>query len=262
MWNSTYQENAELSVQVATRYIGGRDQVNSPIPGIGVAVSCAPYNATYRVTVNEGTSAITVSPIDTQKHNELTLMLNTNITPKLLSENMWLDGLAVALAMSLNGVSQFDPLPGGSTNEDVNVMVQSTWMVQDLLSGSTVDLMEAIPSLAHNMSISVLSGFLDDISQNHSTIKLHNTTCIYPTVLFQYNSTRLLFTYGAALAIATVCSLFGFYAIHRNGREETLGFSRLLKAILTSAPETVSFSPEMKLTVAKDGSFQYPTRSE
>lgn len=254
-WNSTFGwPNGQVTLQAASQIILNR--TNGLILGNGSAVSCVAYNATYRVTIHQKSSNdVSLTLIDSpQEYNALSPFLDPL---DFNSSSLSLNALALGVGTVLGGFMSYDP------SIDSNTFLNESWILSDLIAGTPIDLMDVIPSLMQNLSISILSGYLDVPDQNITTLSRQNTTCIYPAVLFRYNSTRLLATYGAALFVAIVCAAFGLYAIHANGVEESLGFPRLLQAIrpLVLSPATPSeLTPETKLIVGRNGTFQCSAR--
>ena len=67
------------------------------------------------------------------------------------------------------------------------------------------------------------------------TLKLVNSTCEIMNVFFIYEPLRLFSIYGVSLLVSAICIGLGFIAIHSNGVEESLSFSRVLSSL--SLPE-------------------------
>lgn len=102
------------------------------------------------------------------------------------------------------------------------------------------DLLTTLPDLMQNQSLSLFSQqitFVQTGQNNKSASPLTDVsaTCSFSAQEFTYNRVRLLATYGAALFATAICLAVGYYAIHRNGVEEDITFSRLLSALLNKS---------------------------
>jgi len=95
-----------------------------------------------------------------------------------------------------------------------------------------VNMTEALPSMLQNVSASLLSPELLSLSNGGDVSPSLSTTCFYTSTIWEYHRLRLLAPYAVSALLTTVCVGFGFAAVRRNGVEESLGFSRILAAVL------------------------------
>ncbi|KLO16640.1 hypothetical protein SCHPADRAFT_937672 [Schizopora paradoxa] len=91
----------------------------------------------------------------------------------------------------------------------------------------------ALEEYSQNATLSILSGQIltlnpevPDILENVSS------TCTYTFAAYEYTPQRLLLTYGIGISIAFICIILALIAIRRNGVEESMDFSRVLRAVL------------------------------
>lgn len=229
-------------------------------PGPGEAVNCTVYNATYRVAILQGLNSSTVSLESTQLHNTLPngwdfgTVSNQTIAQESLVSGLW-NVLQGFFSFKYGTTNPVDP---NSPNLSV---VRRTWIAQKLADGVPIDLMSIIPQMMNDVSISILSGSLDS-----ANLVPYDTTCLYYASFYHYTRWKLLGTYASCIFVATVCSLFGCYAVHANGEGESLGFSRLLKScqilygsqVVSAA--TASIPLDTKLGVTNDGHFKRSTQ--
>ena len=114
--------------------------------------------------------------------------------------------------------------------------------------GWTGNLQDVVPDIMQNISLSLLSGQLS--LPDNSTISQQETVCQSTQLQYSYNLTRLLATYGVAIALTLVCIMCGYIAIHNNHKPETLEFSR----ILASYPQDDrAISRETEIRVDENG---------
>lgn len=179
------------------------------------AVECYVYDAAYAVTITQGSPFATMDVVNVILHNRV-VSGNANYSVG--------EGLQNAMSTIL------------SSGVEHNVVYDSPLMTA--LDGDWgyhwADMMVALPSLMDNFSLSLLNPGMQFAYGTTKTRSVENvnTTCSFSTQVFEYDPTRLLATYAAALSVAAACVLAGFWAIHLNGVEESLNFSRLLGSIL------------------------------
>ncbi len=90
-----------------------------------------------------------------------------------------------------------------------------------------------VSSFMSNISISLLNNLLS--TEQNPTTAPYDTTCWYSSASYTYDSERLLVTYGLGIVVAAICMMFGFRAIHLNGMDESLAFSRIVGATLNES---------------------------
>jgi len=91
----------------------------------------------------------------------------------------------------------------------------------------------ALEDFSQNATLSVLSGRVLTLNPDVPDI-LENvtTTCTYAFTAYEYTPYRLFLTYGVAIFVTVLCAIWGSVAIRRNGGEESMDFSRILRAVL------------------------------
>lgn len=104
------------------------------------------------------------------------------------------------------------------------------------LDGSTswdTNLAHGLEESAQNAALSIFSGKISTLNSDVPDI-LENvtTTCTYTSTAYQYTPHRLFLTYGIGIFVTILCTIWGSVAIRRNGVEESMDFSRMLRAIL------------------------------
>ena len=102
-------------------------------------------------------------------------------------------------------------------------------------------MLTALPQLMANVSISMLSNPL-----GAATVDLE-AYCRYSSIVYVYDELHLAIAYGTGLIVTGVCVVIGFMTISKNGREESLDFTRLMVAILTPDLYNEELSKEMKI---------------
>jgi len=87
--------------------------------------------------------------------------------------------------------------------------------------------------LPKNATLSLLSGRIFTFNPDDSDV-LENTTttCTYKFNAYEYTPHRLVLPYGIAVFVTVLCSIWGLVAIGRNGVEESMDFSRFLRAVM------------------------------
>jgi len=119
--------------------------------------------------------------------------------------------------------------------------------------------LKALPSLLQNISISMLS---EDIytRSGSTTLTSANSTCLFTATFYTYNSERLLATYGAGVAVTAICIVVGWRAVWLNGKDETMDFSRLLRALLNESlyedRQDLSLDTKVKADADSEGQFR------
>ncbi|KLO11337.1 hypothetical protein SCHPADRAFT_929999 [Schizopora paradoxa] len=231
VWNTTRFLNSSdgsLFITIATRkLLPTFDEYKgvNPYP-FPTATTCTPYRSLYTVTINTGSSNGTLPSISIR-----------NVVPKsplsvlsVDSEEMQLYAIADTFVAALNGTVIYDPNSFDFT-PDSQLVGYSPLGAADADSpwSWNVDMLTAIPQVMQNISLSILS---DKLSETGSpTLKLVNSTCEITNVFFIYEPLRLFSVYGVSLLVSAICIGHGFIAIHANGVEESLSFSRVLSSL-------------------------------
>ncbi len=92
----------------------------------------------------------------------------------------------------------------------------------------------ALEDYAQNLTLSLLSGqiFLSNNTEEPTLLENTTATCAYTINGFEYTPSRLFLTYGIAAFVTLLCVAWGTIAIQINGTEESMNFSRFLRAVL------------------------------
>ena len=226
VWNATYAFNTTMNLQVAWD-MGDFISSNSSLTGPSGFTQCTAYNATYDVSVTQNTSESTVVVNNVVTHNQL--VYPGDSSKELLSMIAIVDALASQLQGSVWLHPAGDVAPGGSiigygigaTSGGSNTAKTWNWTM-----GPT----SAIPSIMQNISLSLLAGNVGALS-NSSTLTTVPHESFVSTLIFQYDSIRLAGTYSSTALVTVLCVLLGFWAVKRNGSDESFDFSRWAEAV-------------------------------
>jgi len=92
----------------------------------------------------------------------------------------------------------------------------------------------ALEDYAQNLTLSLLSGEIFPFNDTEESTLVENTTvkCVYTIDGLVYTPYRLFLTYGIAAFVTLLCVAWGTIAIQINGTEESMNFSRFLRAVL------------------------------
>jgi len=92
----------------------------------------------------------------------------------------------------------------------------------------------ALAEYAQNLTLSLLSGQISPFNNTEEPSLLENSTtaCIYTLTAYEYTPYRLFLTYGIAAFVTLLCVAWGTIAIQLNGVDESMDFTRLLRAVL------------------------------
>lgn len=246
VWDATYAlGSGNVVLDVASRVLSLSDtDINDVSPGaLQEAVSCMMYNGTYKVQVNQTFSGdIFVDVLSVALNDPLSNATTTNF------EEIQMNAVADSFARLLNGTAAYDPNVFDFTPESPLIVYSpfgdadpnNPWLWTD-------DLVKTLPGLMSDVSASLLSGRLSETGS--LTLKQAQTNCQTISLFFIYNRARLLWSYGASLIVTAACIAVGFYAIHRNGVEETLDFSRILRSVVNESLLNVKDSISSKTVV-------------
>ena len=262
VWNATYAFNTTMNLQVAWD-MGDFISSNSSLTGPSGFTQCTAYNATYNVGVVQNASEWTVVPDNVVTHNQL--VYPGDSSDELLSMIAIVDALASQLQGSVWLHAAGDVAPGGSiigyglgaTSGGSNTAKAWTWMM---------DPTSAIPSIMQNISFSLLAGNVGALS-NYSTLTTVPQECFVSTLMFQYDSARLAGTYSSTALVTVLCVLLGFWAVKRNGSDESFDFSRWAEAvahqdIVDRMGSDRKLEGDLSLCYEKDRLTMAPARSE
>lgn len=218
------------------------------------AARCSVYNATYSAEVSHNATSTSVIVRDTVFHqlvNESqygapdydSVLATVGATANVL------DGFGQVDLLKMNFVGQgADPI----ANKYLNPYFIFSSLGRPGPQSSKKwewnrSMRDAFPQLMANISISLLSNPVDAPMNNHETL------CTYSTVLYVYDQLHLLLSYGLGILLASLCVGAGFWSIRRNGREETLEFSRLMVAILSPSLLHEELRKSVRLKTKQDG---------
>ncbi|KLO14360.1 hypothetical protein SCHPADRAFT_903413 [Schizopora paradoxa] len=107
---------------------------------------------------------------------------------------------------------------------------------------------------AQNATFSLLSGqiFALNSPDGPELLEDFQTTCNYVVTAYEYSPSQLLATYGVAIIITVLCIIGGLNAIKLNGVEESMAFSRFLRAVSNKRMLNVRGKIEMETTIKAD----------
>jgi hypothetical protein len=239
-WNSSFTFDGPLVIDVAMNTSTTTQQ----------AVQCVAYNGTYTATIQQTLGFSTIAVAD--------ILLNNQITSNLSAEGEYglgIDALADALARAVNGTVASGASYGFTPDSNA---IANTWITSDAYTEEIkVDLMEIMPSFMQNVSLSITSGYYD-YPGYYSTIPEYYTTCWYPTSVFSYDERHLIPPYVGGIGLTIICAILAVMARARNGRDESLGFPRILEAVLGGPSSTLSegkLTGESQLKLDSNGQF-------
>ncbi|KLO12643.1 hypothetical protein SCHPADRAFT_404983 [Schizopora paradoxa] len=147
--------------------------------------------------------------------------------------------------------------------------VQGLFHMPNILSSSTAEqtvswnknMDQILEQFAQNATLSLLSGqiFLLNSGDGQDILEDFTTTCDYVITAYEYSPSRLFATYGIAIALTILCAIGGVYAIRRNGFDESMDFSRFLRAVsnerMFNSRERIEMETAIKADNDVDGSF-------
>lgn len=128
------------------------------------------------------------------------------------------------------------------------------------LNGGELDLSDLLASYIQNTSLSLLSGEIF-ASNDTSTILIAtvDSPCTHSSIAYEYFPAALLLSYGMTALVVAVCVLMGFWAIRKNGVEESMDVSRVMYSILNrelfDARQTIGLDTMVRLKGDKFGHF-------
>jgi len=191
------------------------------------AVSCVPYESTYTAHIDTGIQDVSL-PIVTVI--DVTPMVPLSPASASSNDSAEVQHYAIvdSLTSLLAGNASYDPNSYDFTSDSPIVaysplgaaLADSPWFWVD-------PMLLALPSLMQNVSVSLLSNILSET--NFPSLVSTDATCKDDNVYYIYRPLRLFLSYGAGLLVGALGIVLGFYAIHVNGREETLEFGLILQ---------------------------------
>lgn len=232
VWNATFTPGSgNLVLDVATRVLHVNEtNINDVTAGdVQEAVSCMMFNATYLVQVNQTFSGeVFVDVLNMTLNDPLTNTTTTNF------EEIQMNAVADSFARLLNGTASYDPNLFDFTAESPIIVYSPLGEVDRNNPWFwTEDITVSLPGVMADVSKSLLSGKLSETGS--PTLRQTETYCEIISLYFIYNRLRLLLSYGGSLVVTVICVVFGFYAIQKNGVEETLDFSRILRSVVNES---------------------------
>ncbi|KLO14345.1 hypothetical protein SCHPADRAFT_927945 [Schizopora paradoxa] len=120
---------------------------------------------------------------------------------------------------------------------------------------------ETVEKYAENVTLSILSGQIYALENLNGSELLEDftTICDYTFTGYEYSPVRLFTTYGSAILLTIVCVIGGLRAIKKNGVDESMDFSRFLRAALNermlNVRERIDMETRIKADDDKEGSF-------
>ncbi|KLO06170.1 hypothetical protein SCHPADRAFT_698392 [Schizopora paradoxa] len=231
VWNAnTTTADGALVFTVATRELLPGSNFTVTPGDSPEAVSCIPYESTYIAQVSTGYGDDGSSPAVTVKNVTPVVPLSPASASSSDSAEVQHYAIVDAFTSLLSGNASYDPntfdFVAGSPIVAYSPMgaayADSPWYWAD-------SMLDALPSLMENVSVSILSDVLSET--NFPTLSSTSTTCDYGNVYYVYRPLRLFLSYGAGLLIGAFGIVLGFYAIHANGREESLDFALILRFV-------------------------------
>ena len=93
---------------------------------------------------------------------------------------------------------------------------------------------EIISELSKNITLSFFASAAHRSASPAKTLAMITTS----TMIYQYNQTALLISYGIALLVTLASIVIGLYAYRRNGGERGLAYSAIVQAARGSEKET------------------------
>ncbi|KLO16635.1 hypothetical protein SCHPADRAFT_201465 [Schizopora paradoxa] len=185
------------------------------------ATTCTSVARSYSVSVqvSEGNP-----PILDVTGSRIVSSIQANISQKITFTIIYsLDQVYLLSGTTSSNIPQVLPTGAGgigSIEADGNI----TW---------NANLAQALEEFSQNATLSVLSGQISTFNVDIPNV-LENitTTCTYTFTAYEYTPQRLFLTYGIGIFVTILCAILGSVAIRRNGVDESMDFSRLLRAIL------------------------------
>lgn len=220
------------------------------------AIECTAFSATYHATITHSNVTQPTVDVDSMKlidpvPNNVVALNSSNATGIMRLSNTAVNLLNGTIYANKNTASIGSMQ--GSDEPPTPILNSPLLFFNHTAVRWTMDMMDAIPSIMQNISLSLLSNEVQTASalgvQYFSPV---NTQCSFNADFYHYQRSRLLVTYGAAALIAAACIAAGVWAVWRNGwRGETMDFSRMVDALVNArmfeAGEQASLTRETRL---------------
>ncbi|KLO08737.1 hypothetical protein SCHPADRAFT_944198 [Schizopora paradoxa] len=290
IWTTVYNPNSgsaspNLTFTTATRNLASSDDgVIVPDEANQQIVLCTFFNASYFVKVKSGNDGYNAHV----EHNETAPLTIGGSSTDGIAYNNFL-AIADTFAKTLNGSASFDPVTFDFT-PDSPIIVFSFFGEEEpdvpWSLGSNVKLTKAIPKLMDFVVVGLLSNLLNSgtatssdrssssSSQPKNTALLSRVgrECVIDGIAFQYDRSRLILSYCGGILYTSLIALASVLAIKANGAEESMDFSRIVKAVVNNhlLVHKDRLDDNETMLLADDGGFQIkvietphdPTRRE
>ncbi len=267
--NSVNLFNASIIPQTGDRLIQLSVQTWDMERSLYQAVRCVGVSRSYAVAISHNTSSTievlssqSLSPILFQPGVDLTVSPgngnNISFSQDYLANSMLflaqlisLDRDSNSLEFDLNQPNDIGGALGIAADHFGNIGAFAldgnyTWSENMTL---------ALEAYAQNATLSLLSGriFAFSSADGPELLEAVRMPCVYSLVAYQYAPFRLFLTYGVAALVTALCVIWGVLCVKWNGVEESMEFSRFLRAVLNErlydAQESLDADADMRLIV-------------
>ncbi len=208
------------------------------------AVNCTGVSRSYSVTVMHNTSSSAINVHDSRLISPILSQPGVDPTPPpgngniSFTQDYMIGGMTIlmgtininALAvMTDSDVQSF--MTGALGNTNINGLGS---LLPDGNMTWRENMTVALEEYAQNLTLSLLSGQISPFNNTEEPSLLENSTtaCIYTLTAYEYSPYRLFLTYGIAAFVTLLCVAWGTIAIQLNGVDESMDFTRLLRAVL------------------------------
>ncbi len=208
------------------------------------AVNCTGVSRSYSVTVMHNTSSSAINVHDSRLISPILSQPGVDPTPPpgngniSFAQDYMIGGMTIlmgtininALAvMTDSDVQSF--MTGALGNTNINGLGS---LLPDGNMTWRENMTVALEEYAQNLTLSLLSGQISPFQQHRGTFSSGKltTACIYTLTAYEYSPYRLFLTYGIAVFVTLLCVAWGTIAIQINGVDESMDFTRLLRAVL------------------------------
>ncbi|KLO06874.1 hypothetical protein SCHPADRAFT_675429 [Schizopora paradoxa] len=209
------------------------------------AVNCTAVSRSYSVTVtHNSTSRIDVfespilAPILSQPGVDLTQTPgNGNIS---FAQDYVVSGMTIlvgSIGTKLQGIASTLDIEANQPSFMGSLPLYIGGLGSFLVDGNFTwreNMTIALEEYAQNLTLSLLSDQIFPFNNPGETSLLRNDTteCTYTFTAWKYTPWRLFVTYGIAALVTLLCVVGGISAIRANGVDESMDFSRFLRAVL------------------------------
>ncbi len=242
--NTTHVYNASIMTEAADLTMQLSVQTWDVVRSQYQAVNCTGVSRSYSVTVEHNTSSSSminvhdsrlISPVLSQPGMDPSLSPGNNIS---FTQDYIVGGMTILTgAIYINGFEDLDYydvqsyMTGSLFNTNINGL---GFLLVDGNITWRENMTVALEEYAQNLTLSLLSGRIFPFNNAEESSLLENSTteCIYTLTAYEYTPYRLFLTYGIAAFLTLLCVAWGSIAIRKNGVEESMDFSRSLRAVL------------------------------